>query len=247
MAIIIAVLLAVSALKPRSRKTNGVKLLSFSIGEKLHGYSVWDSQGKEMDVSDITDKKTLVIFAMKGCRDCIADFDTYRILVPLYNNREFSVTFVWDDKVPQEQLDKLNIPPEVSFSAKGKYKFTDWVPSYYFIDENDIITAQTTKISEAAELLPQITVNVDSVIRLSNGLPILLGVSGCGACKKAVEALEQDGTDYLYFLQGEELNENSKKNTFADPERLISKAFHIEEYPSYIYVDSDENVIIGEK
>ncbi|QHQ61031.1 hypothetical protein Ana3638_09830 [Anaerocolumna sedimenticola] len=239
--------LVVLAHKPSTRKTNGVKLLNFSTGEKLQGYTVWDSQGKEIDISDITGKETLVVFAMKGCKDCIADFDAYRILFSLYNSENFSVVFVWDDKIPQEQLDKMNIPPEDSFSAKGKYKFTDWVPSYYFIDENAMITAQTTKISEVAELLPQTTVNADNMMSLSGGVPILLGVSGCGACKKATETLEQDGTDYLYFLQGEKLNEDTDENIFIDTEKLISKAFNIKEYPVYIYVDSAGNVVIEEK
>ena len=121
------------------------------------------------------------------------------------------------------------------------------MPSYYFIDENDIITAQTTKMSEVAELLPETTVTADNMMRLSGGVPILLGVNGCGACKKAVEALAEDGTDYLYFLQGEKLSEDSDENIFADTEKLISKAFNIEEYPVYIYVDSDKNVVIEEK
>jgi glutaredoxin len=242
-----AVFLVALVLKPGSRKTNGVKLLNFATGEKLQGYTVWDSQGREFDVSEISEKDTLVVFAMKGCRDCIADFDSYRILFPLYNSEEFSVVFVWDNEVPQEKLDEMNIPPEESFSARGKYKFTDWVPSYYFIDENDIIMSQTTEMLEVAELLPQITVNADSMMRLSGGTPILLGVNGCGACKKAIEALEQEGTDYLYFLQGEKLNEDSEESKFADSEKLISKAFHIEEYPTYIYLDSNENVIIEEK
>lgn len=246
-AIIIAVYLAVRLFEPKSRKTNGVNLLNFSSGEKLQGYKVWDSQGREIDVSEMTEKNTLVIFAMKGCRDCIAHYDSYRIIVSLYNNEEFSVVFVWDDKIPQEQLDEMNIPPEVSFSAKGKNKFTDWVPSYYFVDENNTIKAQTTEMSEVVELLPQINPKKDILMRLSNGKPILLGVNGCSACKKAVETLQQNGTDYLYFLQGDKLDEDLYKNVFADPEKLISKALNIEEYPTYIYVDSDENLIIEEK
>ncbi len=245
--LLIAVFLFLLIVKPGSRKTNGVKLLSFTTGETLQGYSVWDSQGRELDISDISEKETLVIFAMKGCRDCMADYDSYRILFPLYHSENFSVAFVWDDKIPQEQLDKMNIPPEASFSAKGKYKFTDWVPSYYFVDNNDMIVAQTIEMSEAAEFLPQITVDADSIRRLSGGVPILLGVSGCGACKKAVDTLDQDGTDYMYFLQDEKLNESSGEAIFVDAHKLISKALHIEEYPTYIYVDPDENVIIVEK
>jgi glutaredoxin len=245
--LLIAVFLVLLIVKPGSRKTNGVKLLSFSTGEALQGYSVWDSQGRELDVSEISEKETLVVFAMKGCRDCIADYDSYRILFPLYDSENFSVAFVWDDEIPQEQLDKMNIPPEASYSAKGKYKFTDWVPSYYFVDRNDTIVAQTTEMSETAELLPQITVDADSMLRLSGGVPILLGVSGCGACKKAVETLEQDGTDYMYVLQEEKLDKASDDAIFVDEHKLISKAFQIEEYPTYIYVDSDENLIIDEK
>jgi len=234
--------------RPVPRRENGIKQLSFVQGEKLQGYHVYDSQGAELDISEISDTPTLIVFAMAGCKDCRAEFPSYRILLTLFNNSKFKVAFVWDNEVPQADLDKLRIPPSASYSAKGLYKFTDWVPSYYFVDESDIITAQTKEIGDAVALLPDTSVTPESFQQLSGGLPLLVGIDGCGACKQAVEQMDREYGNYLYFLEGKEkVTEDAPKNVLVDPQKLISKAFGLKTYPVSIRLNEAGTIVVEEK
>ena len=232
--------------RPVPRRENGIELLDFPLGSKLQGYDVYDSQGRTLDISQRSSTPTLLVFAMAQCGDCRAEFPSYRALLTLFNTKEFQVAFVWDDTVPQADLDKLHIPPSASYSAKGRHKFTDWVPSYYFVDGEDIITAQTKDLAEAALLLPESTVEPESFRQFSGGLPVLLGLDGCGSCKEAVEEMEAAyGDSFLYFLEGQEaVEEGSKKNVFADPHQLVAKAFGVDTFPASVRLDRAGGLLI---
>lgn len=252
LAAVLVVLLAAAAVlfwnRPVPRRENGLEQLSLPLGSKLQGYEVYDSQGRGLDISEISDTPTLVVFAMAQCGDCRAEFPSYRILLSLFNTDQFQVAFVWDDDVPQADLDELRIPPSASYSAKGLYKFTDWVPSYYFVDGTDTITGQTKEIAEVAALLPETSVTPESFEQFSGGLPVLVGIDGCGACKKAAEQMEAEHGDYLYFLEGrEKVTEDDPENVSADPQKLISKAFGLDTYPVSIRLDEAGEIAVEEK
>mgnify|MGYP001036207180 CR=1 FL=1 len=246
----LAVLLAAAGVlwanRPVPRRENGVELLDFPLGSKLQGYDVYDSQGRALDISQISSAPTLIVFAMAQCGDCRAEFPSYGALLTLFNTEAFQVAFVWDDAVPQEDLDKLHIPPSASYSAKGRYKFTDWVPSYYFVDGEDVITAQTKDLAEVAPLLPETAVVPESFRQFSGGLPVLLGIEGCGSCKEALGEMEAAyGDSFLYFLEGQEaVAEGSKKNVLADPHQLVAKAFGVDTFPASIRLDGAGGLLV---
>lgn len=246
----LVVLLAAAAVgwanRPVPRRENGVELLDFPLGSKLQGYEVYDSQGRALDISQISDTPTLLVFAMDRCGDCRAEFPSYRILLTLFNTEQFQVAFVWDDGIPQADLDKLRIPPSASYSAKGRYKFTDWVPSYYFVDGEDTITAQTKDLAEAASLLPETTVSPESFRQFSGGLPVLLGADGCGGCEEALGKMEEAyGSGFLYFLEGQEAaGKGGPENALADPCQLLAKAFGVGAYPVSIRLDEAGAILL---
>lgn len=233
--------------RPAVRKENGVTLLNFSKGDKLEGQKVYDWEGKELDVSEMISGDTLVIFAMKGCRDCIEEYPSYRILLSLYQTKDFSVVFLWDDEIPQKDLDEMGIPPQYSYSAGGNLKFTDWVPSYYFVGDNKVIRKQTMKMKEVTELLPEITVEGEQINQLTGGRAILAGLEGCSACKKAEEKLQEEEIPYCYILEGKsQIGSRLAETTFADPYKILSKAFHLDSYPVIIAEDKNGNVVLKE-
>lgn len=252
-AVLALVVLVALPLLPRPRKQNGILQLSFAAGQRLEGYEVYNAAGQSMDIADITDRPAMVVFGMATCRDCIADISSYNLLYALYNNADYAVVFVWDDEIPQERLDEMNIPPEASFSARGRYKFTDWVPSYYFVDEADIILDTTTSVDSAADRLSGQTVLPAGFAQLAGGQPVLVGVPGCGACKTAYQGLSDRDTDFVYYLEGVEDKEEQAGATTAagattrlDPKKLITKAFGIELYPVLISFDKDGNIILDD-
>lgn len=147
--IMLVVLGFLTFMMTKTRKNNGVTQLSFAVGETLSGYDVTAYDGERIDIGNITKKDSLVVFGMDKCRDCIADMPLYKQLYENYNSDELEIVFVWDNAVPVEELENLGIPKEKSFSAMGQYKFTDWVPSYYLIDESNVIFDTTDDISEA--------------------------------------------------------------------------------------------------
>lgn len=242
--VLITAIVLAAVLKPGSRKTNGVEQLRFAPGERLHGYEVGAYDGKTLEISEISGTDALLIFGMAGCRDCIADFPAYRLLYSLYNSADFQVIFIWDDVVPQKEMDELNIPPEASYTARGLYKFTDWVPSYYYIDASGMIIDCFTEIEEAVSFLPALEITAHAVNRLSDGVPILVGIENCGSCKQAYEGLADAAVDFVYYLEGSEAGEQASF-VYGDPHKILSKAFDLDVYPVYIYTD-DTGVVVDD-
>lgn len=228
--------------KPVPRKENGIPVLSFSAGEQLKGYEIADSSGNRLDVGELWDMPSLVVFAMKGCGDCKADYDAYRVLFSLYNTDAFKVVFIWDDEIPQAELDEMRIPPSASYSAEGRYKFTDWVPTYFLLDETGEILFETEHVEEAAQQLPVPTVTPQGLHALTGGKPLLLVDDAEKYRDAAVEKnLSEDA--FMCFVSGEENCEKTNEAVFCDPYDLVSKAFQVEAYPTWIYLE-DENIVI---
>ena len=69
------------------------------------------------------------------------------------------------------------------------YKFTDWVPSYYLLDEDGVIQATSTKLQEAIQFLPQKQATSEQLLQLTDGKPLLVGIDRCDACLKAYTSL----------------------------------------------------------
>lgn len=234
--------------RPVPRKENGIRQLHFAVGDRLEGYEVYGPQGEALDISDISDMPLLLVFAMAECGDCRREFSSYRSLLTLFDTDRFRVVFVWDDEIPQEDLDELNIPPEASYTARGQYKFTDWVPTCYLVDATDTIVKETTQMEQAASWLPETEVTPEAFAQFSGGLPVLVGIDRCGSCKKAAERMDAlYGGEYLYFLEGrEEVTPEDPANVFADPYRLLSQAFVLEIYPVCIRLDEAGEIVVEE-
>lgn len=228
--------------RSKPRKENGITQLSFSVGDKLAGYAVTDHEGNEVDIADVSDTAALYIFGMAGCRDCIADFPSYELIFSLYDSEDFSVVFIWDDEIPSSELEEMGIPSEASYSAKGRYKFTDWVPSYYLIGQDDVIVSQTAEVEEAAKLLGDYPVSAEGFEKAFQGMKVLVGIDRCKSCKDAYEKLLGQGDPFVYMLEGAETAEGEHQT--ADPNRILAEAFHIEDFPVCLYLDGSEEIVV---
>lgn len=240
-AVLAVLLFLILGNRSKPRKENGITQLSFSIGDRLGGYSVTDHEGNEVDIADISGNRTLTVFGMAGCRDCIADFSSYELIFSLYDSEEFSVVFIWDDEIPSSELEEMGIPSEASYSAKGRYKFTDWVPSYYLTDQDDIIVSQTVEVEEAAKLLGDYSVSAEGFERAFQGMKVLVGIDRCKSCKDAYEKLLEQGEPFVYMLEGAETVDGEYQT--ADPNRILAEAFHIENLPVCLYLDGSGEIV----
>ena len=236
---------AIWARRPVPRKENGIEQLHFAVGDRLQGYEVYDSYGEGLDISEISDTPTLFVFVMAGCSDCLREFPSYRLLYALFDSNQFRVAFIWDDEVPQKDLDELNIPSEASYSAKGLYKFTDWVPTYYLVDETDTIIDQTKEMAHVVSLLPETKAKSENLTRLSGDLPVLVGIDRCGACRRASEQMQATYGEYLYLMEGLEDSPQDDPDAaiWADPHKLVSRAFGLDTYPVCLRLDPTGSII----
>ncbi|HBG75903.1 hypothetical protein QBE55_05300 [Eubacteriales bacterium mix99] len=124
------------------------------------------------------------------------------------------------------------------------YKFTDWVPSYYLLDEDGVIQATSTKLQEAIQFLPQKQATSEQLLQLTDGKPLLVGIDRCDACLKAYTSFRRAGESVCYAVQGLETEADASfVDTFADPHCIISHAFEIDIYPTYLYVDKQGTLI----
>lgn len=230
--------------KPASRKENGVLQLEFTAGDRLQGYTVFDDNGKEKDISEVAGKSTLYIFAMKGCEDCRKQFPSYEILYSLFNGTDFKVVFVWDDEIPQKELSEINIPAYASYTAKGKYKFTSWVPTYFIVNEKNEIEHSSTEIEILAKTLKNKYRDAMNLNMFFDGGQIFAGIERCAACQSVYKQLRNGEIKYKYFIEGEYTEK--KKDVYKDPEKLLSIFFDLTEFPVCLSMDSGGNIVKSE-
>lgn len=215
--------------KPVTRKNNGIALLSFAVGDKLEGYTVTDSGGNAIDVAQMGSGDTLIVFGMEKCRDCIAEFPTYEMLYPLYHTDALSVVFLWDDGVPKDKMADMGIPEKASFTASGNYKFTDWVPTYYLVNNADEIIAQTTEIDALMEMLAEYPINPSAFRDHFQADYILLGEADAEETAQANAQLAQSGRAYACFLQG---STEAAEGMHGDAHSILSNIFGAESVPT---------------
>lgn len=233
-------LLLISGSLPKSRKENGIPELRFSVGDRLTGYPVTNHAGGEVDIAEVSENETLYIFGMAECGDCIADFPSYELVFSLYNSDDLSVVFIWDDAVPVKEMEEMGIPVSACYSAEGRYKFTDWVPSYYLMDAGDIIRKQTVEMAEAAGYLEDYPVSTKGFEMVFQGKQVLLGIERCKSCKGAYDRLLEQDEPFVYVLEGVE--EATGGQQMADPHSILSRAFQIDAYPVCLYPDGNGGI-----
>ena len=137
------------------RTENEITQLHFSVGDEFKEYEILNSEGTSLDVSEISDKKTLIFFAWHLCPDCHELYEDYKEIFKTYSsNKDLSMCFIWDNEIPySEFIGSIGINSEKHYTANDKYKFTENVPAYFVIDENDVITFKSTDITELKDLL----------------------------------------------------------------------------------------------
>lgn len=246
MAVIISVLVAVIGLllflllskdEPVSRRENSVKLLDFSVGETLSGYAVLDESGRDLDVSEIPGTHKLFIFAWDKCGDCKAEYESYKILFPFYDTEKLNIVFIWDNHIPSEDLNTLGIPAGNSYSASDRYKFTDWVPSYLLVDENNIIQMKEIDLSIiVSHLKENYSPNRQAFTELFGNADLLLGVDRCHGCKSAYDELKETGDNFQYWVEGpvNSTMYEDDPDIYYDPHSILSAVFDVQEYPEII-------------
>lgn len=242
LAVLSVLLLLISGSLPKPRKENGIPELHFSVGDRLAGYPVTDHAGNEVDIADISENEILYIFGMAGCGDCIADFPSYQLVFSLYDSNALSVVFIWDDAVPSKEMEEMGIPLSACYSAKGRYKFTDWVPSYYLVDAEGIIRKQTVEMEEAAEYLEDYPVSAKGFETAFQGKRVLVGIERCKSCKGAYDRLLEQEEPFVYVLEG--AGEAEGEHQMADPHSILSRAFQIETYPVCLYPDGSGGITV---
>ena len=237
---VLLVLLLFKEDKPVSRRENGVQLLNFSVGEELSGYTVFDESEQELDISEIPGSNKLLIFAWDKCGDCKAEYESYRLLFPFYDTDELNIVFIWDNRIPDDDLDTLSIPSRNSYSASDKYKFTDWVPSYILVDENNIIQMKEIDLSMIiTHLKANFTPNQQAFSELFGSSDLLLGVDRCSGCKSAFDELNANDEDFQYWIEGPVTSTMYEDHTDVhyDPHSILSAVFDIDSYPETIEAD----------
>jgi len=137
------------------RKENQVAQLEFFVGEEFKGYEILNSDGDRLDISEISDKKALIFFAWHLCPDCREVYEEYKEIFKTYSaNEDLSLCFIWDNEIPYSDfIGAIGISSEKHYTANDKYKFTENVPAYFLVDENNVITFKSTDIKELQNLL----------------------------------------------------------------------------------------------
>jgi len=160
--LILLLLLTLSSCKATTEKTEGdvvprkentVEQLYFSVGDEFKNYEILDSKGNALEVSEISNKKTLIFFAWHLCPDCHEVYEDYKEIFKTYeNNEELDLCFIWDNEIPHSDFIGI-VKEEQHYTADDKYKFTENVPAYFIVDEKDTIIFKSTDTRELIDLL----------------------------------------------------------------------------------------------
>lgn len=240
---IIAALL-VLLLAPKARKDNGVPLLNFQQGDVLKGYAVADEDGNELGISDIPGARKLLLFSLDTCGDCRAEYDTYRLLFAAYDQPDFNVAFIWDDRIPYKDLETLDIARGNSYTASGRYKFTDWVPTAMVVDAVGGILLKTADMDELVQWLAQeAEASSAQLAAFLQDRSLLLGIDWCGGCKAAREKLDAEAVQYVYAIQGNAAEK--EEGVLQDPHGVLSAALGVTEYPALASVQEGALTILS--
>lgn len=235
MALVIALVVAA---KPTSRRGNGVEQLQFAVGDHLTGQTIADEDRGELDIGSIPGGDRLVIFAWDRCGDCRGAYDSYRLLFALYDSPELNIVFVWDDKIPRADLEAMGVGPGNSYSAMGRCKFTDWVPSYFLLDGGGTLVQKETSLEVmAAYLQERYPVNPQALAVLYPDVELLvLGVDRCGSCKELKESLTAEGKPFQYVLVGQVTSSlyEGDDTVQYDRDGILAGALGLESFPATI-------------
>lgn len=228
--------------KTTGRKDNGVKQLSFEVGDTLEGYNIYDSNDELLDISEISSKKRFIIFAWDLCGDCKAEYTNLSLLYKLYNSEELNIVFVWDNNIPYDTLNSLGILKSNNYTVKDKYKFTDWVPSYFIVDEDNTIILKSIELKDIVEYFSsEFDYNEEKMKDILYKDINLIGLDRCSGCVTAYNELRDKHIgSFQYIVMGEPSSIDIDQNVVVDKYGIISKALKLEELPQIITYKNDK-------
>ena len=143
-------------------------------------------------------------------------------------------------------MNELGIDLQQCYTAKGKVKITDWVPTYMIIDNNSKITLKT---ADAQILVDYLQANNQVIEQglgsLLRGTINLIGIDRCSSCQKAFEELQNTESDkFTYIISGEISSERKMSNNIiSDKYQIIAKTYNCEVFPQKIKVDDNGNIL----
>ncbi len=238
---LLAIALLAIALMPKThgRKGNGVPLHVFNVGDTFSGYTIYNDAGTAIDIGQLQGERKVIIFAWDKCGDCRSQYENYSNLIKLYDNQNLDIIFIWDDKIPVSDMNNAQIPLEKHYSANGKVKFTDWVPTYFVVDKNNKITKSLTDIQDLEEYLSGVyTPKNEALLAFLDSRLIFFTLEGCSGCATAKNELSENSivsSLTLYTVLCGEKKENSVFD-YHDSNLIYAHALGIDSFPAFAVV-----------
>jgi hypothetical protein len=128
--------------------------LALEVGSMFPGYEVTDEDGNTIMTDTLPGGNKLVLYSWDECIECIENYDNYAEIIREYDSEELNVLFIWTTTIPFTELDIRAIPRGNSYSQTGSYiRFNNWVPTYFYIDENNTILFKDTDITLLTDFL----------------------------------------------------------------------------------------------
>ena len=216
----------------------------FNEGDVFAGLSISDAKGQEIDISELSPSRKIIIFTWEQCKDCIIEYDNYSAFVSLYDNQKIEIIFIWKDSIPSDASISL-FGSTKHYATKAMRSYTDWVPAYYLVDENNTIIKKTIELKWIEEYLSGvINPNREALMNWIGKKNIFFTLDGCASCNEAQKEIDglTDKGDIYTVLNG---NSNIKEGIdLHDRYAIYAHALGIQYFPAFVYLYHDEIIIV---
>lgn len=254
MIIVLAVIIGILLMKYNLHTE--VNYVYLEYGDKFSGFEFYDTVGNPVDNSffNSAKKPTVVLYLTadcSGCVDAITDFNRFQ---SVFGN-SLNYIFLWENEIPENLVDKYT-SNVASYTLNGKTKLSVSTPTYYIIDEENIVLFKDVERSNLIQKILDLDLIKKDVIRRNatqyiidsyfdanqSGKPKLVYfyMPGCSDCQAADNLIKSEQFDKKYAVVYIYKHDSVEDNVILDKDKLFAKVYGVNWYPSFLLI-SDTN------
>lgn len=175
------------------------KVLYIEYGDNISEFSAYTLDGQCVNLNK--EGKCVYFYLSDTCGSCIDMLELYEQLVNL--NLEENIIFycLWEDEMPVNKVEKLNVNPSMILTLDGKYTFHSVKPHFYIV-ENGVVSFFT---QDYQEMIDKVFTYISDMDKLKQ--TAFENLIGCQNIEKKALLFESEGLGSISDKQREKLKQ----------------------------------------
>lgn len=230
-------------------------LMDFTFGDELIGFEMETIDGQNLESISIDSKNKLIVYLSDRCSPCIEALKSLNRLGNVFLSDDFDYLICWENAIPTNLLEKYEIEKSKNFSLRGKTRLNSIVPTFFLLNEDNIVRFSTNNFEIMIEKLfsdevlekKQLQENanmyiLDKLVNLNKKSNLIFfSTEECQACIEAEHIISSESIQNSYDVTTIYGDKDPKDGRLLDDYNIFRHVYDMKWYPSFLILNDIED------